>query len=87
MMWGWQGWSWWGWLLMTVSMVAFWGLIIWLIVAIFRGSGWSWPRHEGPDQQQILAERFARGEIDEQEYQRRLDVLRSARERAWERQR
>jgi len=26
---GWNGWSWWGWLAMTVSMVAFWGLIIW----------------------------------------------------------
>jgi putative membrane protein len=86
MMWGWNGWSWWGWLAMSLSMVAFWGLIIWLIVALFRGSGRSWPRHESPDPEQILAERFARGEIDEEEYRRRLEVLRSSRERAWERQ-
>ncbi len=86
MMWGWQGWSWWGWLLMTVSMVAFWGLIIWGIAAIFRGSGWTWPRAERRDPEQILAERFAAGEIDEEEYQRRLQVLRSTRHGTWERQ-
>jgi putative membrane protein len=86
MMWGWNGWSWWVWLAMSLSMVAFWGLIIWGIVALFRGSGWSWPRHDGPDPEQILAERFARGEIDDEEYRRRLEVLRSAGERTWERQ-
>ncbi|MFI6154969.1 SHOCT domain-containing protein [Kitasatospora sp. NPDC051170] len=32
----------------------------------------------GPAAEQVLAERFARGEIDEEEYRRRLDVLRSA---------
>ncbi len=78
MMWGWQGWSWWGWLLMTLSMVAFWGLIIWGIVAIFRGSGGNWRRPDRPDPEQILAERFAAGEIDEEEYHRRLETLRSA---------
>jgi putative membrane protein len=87
MMWGWHGWSWWGWLVMSLSMVAFWGLIIWGIVALFRGSGWSWPRNDRPDPEQILAERFAKGEIDEEEYQRRLEVLRSTGERAWERRR
>jgi putative membrane protein len=79
MMWGWHGWSWWGWLLMTASMVAFWGLIIWGIVAIFRGFGGSWRRPEGRDPEQILAERYANGEIDEEEYHRRLQTLRSAR--------
>jgi putative membrane protein len=87
MMWGWNGWSWWGWLAMSLSMVAFWGLIIWGIVALFRSSGWSWPHHDSPDPEQILAERFARGEIDEEEYRRRLEVLRSAGERTWEPQR
>ena len=87
MMWGWHGWNWWGWLAMSLSMVAFWGLIIWGIVALFRGSGWNWPRNDRPDPEQILAERFARGEIDEEEYQRRMEVLRSAGERTWERQR
>lgn len=77
MMWGWEGWSWWGWLLMMVSMVAFWGLVIWGVVAIFRGTGRSW-RSERPNAEQILAERFAAGEIDDEEYRRRLDTLRSA---------
>ncbi len=88
MMWGWQGWSWWGWLLMTVSMVAFWGLVIWGIVAIFRGWGGSWTRPERSDRrdpEQILAERFAAGEIDEEEHQRRLEIPRSTRHDTWER--
>ncbi len=76
MMWGWNGWSWWGWLLMMFSMVAFWGLLIWGIVALFRRSGDGRP--ERPDPERILAERFAAGEIDEEEYRRRLDTLRSS---------
>jgi len=75
MMWGWNGWSWWGWVLMSLSMVGFWGLVIWGIVALFRRSGDG--RRERPDPEQILAERFAAGEIDEEEYHRRLQTLRS----------
>jgi putative membrane protein len=75
MMWGWNGWSWWGWALMSFSMVAFWGLVIWGIVALFRRPGDGRP--ERPDPERILAERFARGEIDEEEYHRRLQTLRS----------
>src|SRR6266545_3207433 len=74
MMWGWQAWSWWGWLAMSVGMIAFWGLVIWAIAAIFRGSDWTWRRPERPTPEQILAERFAAGEIDEDEYQRRLET-------------
>ncbi len=84
MMWGMQAWSWWGWLAMGVGMLVFWGLVIWAIAAIFRGSDWTWRR---PDPERILAERFAAGEIDEDEYQRRLDTLRSSQHRTWERQR
>ncbi|HEX6674615.1 MAG TPA: SHOCT domain-containing protein [Actinomycetes bacterium] len=84
MMWGWNGWSWWGALLMMFSMVAFWGLLIWGIVALFRRPGDG--RHERPDPERILAERFAAGEIDEEEYRRRLDTLRSSgRQPAWPR--
>ena len=78
MMWGWNGWSWWGWLAMSLSMVAFWGLIVWGIVAIVRGLGGTWRRPQGHDPEQILAERYATGEIDEEEYHRRRQVLRSA---------
>jgi putative membrane protein len=68
----------WGWLAMSVSMVAFWGLIIWGIVAIVRGLGGTWRRPQGRDPEQILAERYATGEIDEEEYHRRLQTLRAA---------
>jgi putative membrane protein len=87
MMWGWHSWSWWAWLAMSLSMVAFWGLIIWGVVAIVRGVGGSRRRPEGRDPEQILAERFARGEIDEEEYHRRLQTLRSAGRSADQRQR
>lgn len=81
MMWGSNGWSWWGWALMSLSMVAFWGLVVWGIVALFRRPADRWPgdgRSERPDPERILGERFARGEIDEEEYHRRLQTLRSA---------
>src|SRR5919197_5405321 len=50
-----------------------------LMVAVIRGLGGSWRRREGRDPEQIPAERFAAGEIDEEEYYRRLQTLRSAR--------
>jgi putative membrane protein len=83
MMWG-YGPSGWGWLLMAASMVAFWGLLIWAIVAIFRPGG-RWGRGEARDAEQILAERFAAGEIDEPEYRARRDVLRSSTRRVGQR--
>ena len=93
MMWGMQAWSWWGWLAMSVGMIAFWGLVIWAIVAIFRGFDRTWRRPDRPvrpdrpDPERILAERFAAGEIDEDEYQQRLTTLRALDEHRWERQR
>ncbi|MEW2558755.1 SHOCT domain-containing protein [Streptomyces griseorubiginosus] len=33
------------------------------------------PTHVPPSPEQLLAERFARGEIDEEEYRRRMSVL------------
>lgn len=53
------------------------GLAVWLIASLTRGGG----AERGPfvrpppTSRQILDERFARGEIDEQEYRRRRDVL------------
>lgn len=81
MMWGYG--SGWGFALMTMSMVLFWGLVIGAIVLIVRATGrapgLSPPPAAGPGPQQILAERFARGEIDEQEYHSRLATLSGAR--------
>lgn len=42
------------------------------------GAGVQGP-HAGPGPEQILADRFARGEIDEAEYRSRLDVLKQHR--------
>jgi len=82
----------WGvWLLGILLTVAFWGLliiaIIWLVRGIRRGGHrlplggqrgpWGW-HPPVPPAEAILAERFARGEIDEDEYRVRLAVLRGA---------
>ena len=68
-----------GWILMTFAMVAFWALVVFAVVALFRDtqrSGESTPDPRDP--KQILDERFARGEIDEDEYHARSSVLRSS---------
>jgi putative membrane protein len=71
----------WGMILMTVSNLLFWGLVTAAILAVIRYSGRSAlhgaPITHGPAPQQLLAERFARGDIDENEYARRLQVLRT----------
>jgi putative membrane protein len=71
---------------MSLGMVAFWGLVIWAVVALFRGWDGTRTRPERPDPEQIPAERFASGEIDEDEYRRYLQTLRSARYDVWQRQ-
>ncbi|WP_019926520.1 SHOCT domain-containing protein [Nocardia sp. BMG111209] len=69
----------WGYGLMTIGMVVFWVLVIGGFAALVRytagpvpGNG---PSHSGPTPQQVLADRYARGEIDDEEYVRRLDTL------------
>lgn len=81
MMWYWpHGLSWWGWLGMTAMMVIFWGLVILGLVALVRYYNPSGTRQTPYDQrsttpESILAERFAGGEIDEQEYRRKREIL------------
>ena len=74
--WHMDDWSWGGWLLMTATMVVFWALVAWVVVVAIRAS--RPPTQHIPDPERILAQRFAAGEIDEDEYQRRLDALRGA---------
>lgn len=72
-----DGAGWGGWVFMMVAMVAFWGLVALALIVIFRGtqrSDTSKSAHRDP--QQILDERFARGEINDDEYQARRSVLR-----------
>ena len=69
----------WGFGLMTVGNLLVWALIVVGVIALLRhlsrrGSGV--PR---PTAEDLLAERFARGDITEQEYRGRLDVLRQSR--------
>ena len=82
MMWD-YGMGWGGWLVMSVLMVAFWAAVVFGIIALFRrSSGGNSPfdrqvAASEEDAVQVLQVRFARGEIDEQEYRSRLAVLRA----------
>jgi putative membrane protein len=66
----------WGMALMGIGMVLFWALIVLGLIALVRylqtAGG---PREVRATPEELLAERFARGEIDEQEYRLRLDTL------------
>ena len=85
--WGGNGWMWngggwgWGWIVGAVVLVVLFALVITAIVLAIRyfsgGGG-----HRGPGSPQqargaedVLGERFARGEIDEDEYRRRMTTL------------
>ncbi len=71
----------WGWVLMIFAMVAFWSLLIAVIFPIRPwgsrpGSPAQVPAPSTPEQ--LLAGRFARGDIDEPEYAGRLTALRES---------
>jgi len=69
----------WGYAMMIVSMLLFWGLLITGIVFLVRygvSSRQSGAEGSVASPERILAERFARGEIDESEYKARLAVIR-----------
>ncbi len=75
--------GWWGWAGMGIGMVLFWALLIAGIVAlIVYTTGGRQGRQLPPgatstsSPEQVLAARFARGEINETEYRDRLAVLR-----------
>ncbi|MEV5880689.1 SHOCT domain-containing protein [Streptomyces sp. NPDC052101] len=88
MFWYGHGMNGWGWFAMSLSTVLFWVLIIAVGILLFRALArptppgtehHTWQRTppvSGPEQ--ILAERYARGEIDEEEYHRRLATLRGS---------
>jgi putative membrane protein len=77
MYWG-TGMGGWGMLLMTFGTLLFWGLVIGGIA--YAARQFRIPRPpvaQQTDPRQILAARYARSEIDDEEYRRRLDVLRN----------
>ncbi|MEV4729959.1 MULTISPECIES: SHOCT domain-containing protein [Saccharopolyspora] len=69
----------WGFAFMTASTVLFWAVIILGIIALVRYLSRTADHGRSQDStssaERLLADRFARGEIDEEEYQRRLQVL------------
>lgn len=82
MMGGWYG-SWWGvgaWVVTAVLMLVFWGVVVTVVVLLLRKThsegGQASPRPLHRDAERILSERFARGEIDEQELTARRAALR-----------
>jgi len=70
-MYGWNDGGW-GILWMVLCMAAVVVLVVILIRAFASTDGW---REPGKDPKDVLAERFANGEIDADEYRERLDVL------------
>ncbi len=80
---GWDGggWGWGAWVAMAFVMVVFWAAVITAVVTLARSSG---HEHQHPpvgsgegEALRILDQRFAKGEIDPDEYARRRDILRS----------
>jgi len=86
--WGWQGGGWgmmgpwmtggfsWMWL-MPIFFILFWGLVIWGIVTLVRGR--SGPRGSGSSEAdsalEVLKKRYARGEINKEEYEEKKKDL------------
>ena len=72
--------GWGGWLAMALFMILFWGLVIFAVVALFRGgtkssNSQSTDPGNTADPRRILDERLARGDIQVEEYQARKDAL------------
>jgi putative membrane protein len=84
-MWGMHdGLGWGGWLLMGLLALLVVGLVVGLVLLLVRSTSErgpaAGPARPGPQSaaEHVLDERFARGEIDEEEYLRRRSVLRGS---------
>ena len=81
MLWYGHGLGGWGYAGMAIGMVLFWALVVAGIVVLVRlasgdQTGHYLPSSEQPSAAELLAMRFARGEIGEKEYREMLAVLR-----------
>ena len=72
-----------GFFLLGPLFALFWILVVWFVVGFFlrRSGRGPWGRWNGgpASAEAILHERYARGEVDVEEYQTRLEALRRAR--------
>ena len=75
-----NGWGGGGWIIMALVFVVFWGFVVALAIYLLRqghdrnDANRSRPTHH--DAERILAERFARGDIDVEEFTQRRTALR-----------
>jgi putative membrane protein len=83
MMMGYSGgnWGWGSWILMTVAMVVFWaalitGAVLAVRYAVSARRADTNPAALSTRAEELVAQRYARGEIDEDEYQGRVALLR-----------
>ncbi|WP_327714314.1 SHOCT domain-containing protein [Streptomyces sp. NBC_00490] len=72
----------WDWFAMSAGTTLLWALLITVAVLLFRTLNRTpEPPHREPSHREsaerLLSERFARGEIDEEEYGHRMSVLRA----------
>lgn len=65
--------GWVGWLAMILGMATFWIVLAVVVIALLRGV-WT-DRGRRPDARELLRERLARGEIEIEEYEQRLEAL------------
>lgn len=67
----------WGYVVMILNMVLFWGLLIGAAILVYRAVQGGGGRADGgtDSARRVLGERYARGEIDDEEYRRRLETL------------
>ncbi len=83
MMWGDGQWGSGFWVVMVVTMALFWAplilLLVWAIRSGWRTTGGPGPRSYPSRADEVLAERFARGEIGEDEFTRGQALLRAPR--------
>ena len=81
---GWMGDGWGGMMgglgmggLMGIGMIVFWGLVIWGIVLLVRGavSATGGSSHQEGSPMEILKQRYARGEINKEEFEQKKKDL------------
>jgi putative membrane protein len=76
---GWNDWGAGSWIAMSLMMVLFWGglilLVVWLVRASRPGRPADRPANPTEHGEEVLADRFARGEIDAEEFEHRRELL------------
>jgi len=76
MVWFGSHWTFWQSGLMSIAILVFWLLVVWVIYAfITSGPPRTLTRDDGHDARRILDQRLARGEIDAEEYRRLRDLI------------